>query len=109
MLDKGPAPTDKEEGMCKEVAKHTPAAVLVAHMARPRDIAAAAFRAFWGDKAELRRFKDGSILEAVVWDQPPGYVNGMEPRCRTVLPADTQCTQWQRDGDGYRTSGDVPT
>jgi hypothetical protein len=27
--------------------------------------AAAAFRAFWGDKAELRRFKDGSIVEAV--------------------------------------------
>jgi U3 small nucleolar RNA-associated protein 22 len=29
---------------------------------------AAAFRHFWGDKAELRRFKDGSILEALVWD-----------------------------------------
>ncbi|KAF2121843.1 pre-rRNA processing protein Utp22 [Lophiotrema nucula] len=28
---------------------------------------AAAFRQFWGDKAELRRFKDGSILESVVW------------------------------------------
>lgn len=27
-----------------------------------------AFRAFWGDKAELRRFKDGSILESVVWE-----------------------------------------
>ena len=26
------------------------------------------FRAFWGDKAELRRFKDGSIIEAVVWE-----------------------------------------
>ena len=22
---------------------------------------------FWGDKAELRRFQDGSINEAVVW------------------------------------------
>lgn len=31
-------------------------------------VAAAAFRQFWGDKAELRRFKDGSILEAIVWD-----------------------------------------
>jgi U3 small nucleolar RNA-associated protein 22 len=29
--------------------------------------ASAAFRKFWGDKAELRRFKDGSILESVVW------------------------------------------
>lgn len=28
----------------------------------------AAFRALWGDKAELRRFKDGSIAESVVWD-----------------------------------------
>ncbi|EIW56105.1 Nrap protein [Trametes versicolor FP-101664 SS1] len=26
------------------------------------------FRQFWGDKAELRRFKDGSIAESVVWD-----------------------------------------
>ncbi|RUS31264.1 Nrap protein [Jimgerdemannia flammicorona] len=30
--------------------------------------ASAAFRQLWGDKAELRRFKDGSILESVVWD-----------------------------------------
>ncbi|KAL1914891.1 uncharacterized protein VTP21DRAFT_7807 [Calcarisporiella thermophila] len=26
------------------------------------------FRQLWGEKAELRRFKDGSILESVVWD-----------------------------------------
>lgn len=26
------------------------------------------FRKLWGSKAELRRFKDGSILESVVWD-----------------------------------------
>ena len=26
------------------------------------------FRKFWGEKAELRRFKDGSILESVVWN-----------------------------------------
>ncbi|KAF1810576.1 Nrap protein [Eremomyces bilateralis CBS 781.70] len=31
-----------------------------------------AFRKFWGNKAELRRFKDGSILESVVWEQKPG-------------------------------------
>lgn len=31
----------------------------------PKD--AARFRQFWGDKAELRRFKDGSILECVEW------------------------------------------
>ena len=28
---------------------------------------AVAFRQFWGEKAELRRFKDGSILECVEW------------------------------------------
>ncbi|KAI0674034.1 Nrap protein [Trametes maxima] len=26
------------------------------------------FRDFWGEKSELRRFKDGSIVESVVWD-----------------------------------------
>lgn len=25
------------------------------------------FRALWGSRAELRRFKDGAIVEAVVW------------------------------------------
>ncbi|WWC64350.1 uncharacterized protein I303_106960 [Kwoniella dejecticola CBS 10117] len=30
--------------------------------------AAEAFRQLWGDKAELRRFRDGSISESVVWD-----------------------------------------
>ncbi|PWY65042.1 Nrap protein [Aspergillus heteromorphus CBS 117.55] len=28
---------------------------------------AESFRAFWGEKAELRRFKDGSIRESLVW------------------------------------------
>ncbi|RDL32495.1 putative pre-rrna processing protein utp22 protein [Venustampulla echinocandica] len=28
---------------------------------------AAKFQNFWGEKAELRRFKDGSILESLVW------------------------------------------
>ncbi|KAI9594345.1 Nrap protein [Syncephalis fuscata] len=40
-VDKGPSPEDK--------------------------VAAEAFRHLWGDKAELRRFKDGSIVESVVW------------------------------------------
>ena len=30
-------------------------------------VAASAFREFWGEKSELRRFKDGSIVEAVLW------------------------------------------
>ena len=32
-------------------------------------IAAASFRKFWGEKAELRRFKDGSILESLIWSE----------------------------------------
>lgn len=31
--------------------------------------AAASFRNFWGEKAELRRFKDGNILESLVWTE----------------------------------------
>lgn len=31
---------------------------------------ASAFRKFWGPRSELRRFKDGSIIEAVVWEVP---------------------------------------
>ncbi|MCJ1448730.1 MAG: hypothetical protein MMC23_009247 [Stictis urceolatum] len=31
--------------------------------------ATASFRNFWGQKSELRRFKDGQILETLVWDQ----------------------------------------
>lgn len=32
------------------------------------ETAAASFRELWGDKSELRRFKDGSILESVLFD-----------------------------------------
>lgn len=31
--------------------------------------AAKKFRQFWGNKSELRRFKDGSILESLIWTQ----------------------------------------
>ena len=31
-------------------------------------IKASAFRSFWGGISELRRFQDGSINEAVVWE-----------------------------------------
>ncbi|KAE9975391.1 hypothetical protein BLS_002620 [Venturia inaequalis] len=34
--------------------------------------AAASFQKFWGEKAELRRFKDGSILESLVWSPKDG-------------------------------------
>jgi U3 small nucleolar RNA-associated protein 22 len=34
---------------------------------------AAKFQKFWGEKAELRRFKDGSILETLVWSSKTTY------------------------------------
>jgi len=33
----------------------------------------AKFQMFWGEKAELRRFKDGSILESLVWPSGSTY------------------------------------
>lgn len=33
---------------------------------------AASFRSFWGEKAELRRFRDGAILESLVWSTKEG-------------------------------------
>jgi len=33
----------------------------------------AKFQKFWGEKAELRRFKDGSILESLVWPSGTSY------------------------------------
>ena len=35
----------------------------------------ASFRNFWGGRAELRRFADGSILESVVWNRPPAQAH----------------------------------
>ncbi|XP_039128764.1 nucleolar protein 6 isoform X2 [Dioscorea cayenensis subsp. rotundata] len=42
VVDVGPSPEDKEEAI--------------------------KFRKFWGERAELRRFKDGTIAESTVWD-----------------------------------------
>ncbi|CAB3999175.1 Nucleolar 6 [Paramuricea clavata] len=41
------------------------------------------FREFWGEKSELRRFQDGSISEAVVWD----CANACEKRkiCQKII------------------------
>ena len=49
------------------------------HLAAPTDVGpdgtdrgrGRLFRQFWGDLAELRRFRDGRIAEAVAWDAPP--------------------------------------
>ncbi|KAI8939658.1 hypothetical protein NX059_003415 [Plenodomus lindquistii] len=39
---------------------------------------AASFRKFWGEKSELRRFKDGSILESIVWATKDGSASVIE-------------------------------
>ena len=42
---------------------------LVDHGPRPEDTKAVEeFKAFWGDVSELRRFRDGRIVESVVWN-----------------------------------------
>lgn len=46
---------------------------------------AAAFRDFWGEKAELRRFKDGSITESVIWQVA-------RPEERALIPG--QIVSW---------------
>ncbi|RZF33027.1 hypothetical protein LSTR_LSTR007588 [Laodelphax striatellus] len=38
------------------------------------------FRAFWGEKSELRRFQDGTICEAIAWDQA-----GVSPTRRRLI------------------------
>uniref|UniRef100_A0A8C8E7P0 Nucleolar protein 6 n=1 Tax=Otus sunia TaxID=257818 RepID=A0A8C8E7P0_9STRI len=37
------------------------------------------FRTFWGEKSELRRFQDGSICEAVVWEADTVYQKRLIP------------------------------
>ncbi|BGP47983.1 U3 snoRNP protein [Rhodotorula kratochvilovae] len=45
--------------------------------------ACADFRAFWGNKSELRRFQDGAIVEAVVWNEASAGALG--PRRSTIV------------------------
>ena len=46
---------------------------------------AAAFRKFWGEKAELRRFKDGSILESLIWSSSESGQSVLEQITRYLL------------------------
>lgn len=52
---------------------HGQEALRLVDVGPPADDAAAAarFRALWGERSELRRFADGKIAEAVVWEAPP--------------------------------------
>ena len=46
---------------------------------------AASFRKFWGEKAELRRFKDGAILESLVWSSKESGQSVLEQVVRYLL------------------------
>lgn len=46
---------------------------------------AASFRKFWGEKAELRRFKDGSILESLIWSPSDSGQTVLEQIVRYLL------------------------
>jgi U3 small nucleolar RNA-associated protein 22 len=46
------------------------------------------FKQFWGEKSEMRRFKDGAIIEAVVWsesDFPLGTKNARPSKLSTTI------------------------
>lgn len=45
------------------------------NLATEEAIAAEEFRNFWGKKSELRRFKDGAIVDAVVWGEQDIHAN----------------------------------
>ncbi|KAL8975572.1 MAG: hypothetical protein Q9197_000188 [Variospora fuerteventurae] len=47
--------------------------------------ASALFREFWGDRAELRRFKDGTISESVVWTEPDAKRTPLNVIIRHIL------------------------
>ena len=51
------------------------------------DVAADAFRNFWGTKSELRRFPDGSIHEAVVWSGPAQHAHIIQRKIVSYLLA----------------------
>ncbi|CAE7578431.1 Nol6 [Symbiodinium natans] len=88
--------------LCPRWAEHLPetgVAVLIGLILAPehlervvdrgpsaQDAAATKFRQLWGtDRSELRRFKDGSILECVVWEKPPAERSVETPKQPAVV------------------------
>ncbi|KAI9752797.1 MAG: hypothetical protein M4579_005472 [Chaenotheca gracillima] len=47
--------------------------------------AAGEFRRFWGEKAELRRFKDGRILESLIWSEKDTSMSIFQQIVRYIL------------------------
>jgi U3 small nucleolar RNA-associated protein 22 len=65
---------------------------------------AAAFRKFWGEKSELRRFKDGSILESVVWSAKEGSISVIQQIILYILKKNIGvqvADQAKFTGDGF--------
>jgi U3 small nucleolar RNA-associated protein 22 len=63
------------------VLEPTEALKMVEHGPAPEDAAAAqAFKDFWGPLAELRRFRDGRIVESVVWPSAGPFARWRIPR-----------------------------
>lgn len=60
LVDRGPPPEEKDESQ--------------------------SFRDFWGEKAELRRFKDGSINESLVWSDEDSDVSVNQQIITHILP-----------------------
>ncbi|MCJ1311026.1 hypothetical protein MMC25_004696 [Agyrium rufum] len=80
-----------------------------------------AFCAFWGEKAELRRYQDGSILESVVWPHSPDqdiatqivhflirrHVSAETAENLFILPTNVRCHHVENVGSSARQS--IPT
>ena len=57
--------------------------------------AARQFRDLWGDKAELRRFKDGSITESVVWEVKNADERATQGRLPRFSPDHPAIVEWR--------------
>ncbi|PGG97841.1 hypothetical protein AJ79_09077 [Helicocarpus griseus UAMH5409] len=70
-IESGPRPHEKDTAPAITIgllldAEHSNRIVDHGPSAEDKE-ASAAFQKFWGDKSELRRFKDGSIVESLLW------------------------------------------
>ncbi|KAI9847887.1 MAG: hypothetical protein M1838_000695 [Thelocarpon superellum] len=74
--------------------------------------AAASFQSFWGEKAELRRFKDGSIVESLVWSDSDASRPVFEQVIRSIVgrhvgPAVEQTLQFCGPAFDHLLAGEV--
>jgi U3 small nucleolar RNA-associated protein 22 len=80
-------PEDQQKSMLVNISTDSAHATRTVDLGPPAENKkeAASFRQFWGEKAELRRFKDGSILESVVWTQKDTNMPVMEQIIRYII------------------------